>query len=175
MKTNISAGQLLAANENLRDPFFKGSVILVLSHTQDGGSIGINVAALPIADDQPFVYHIGGPVLEEVAPLLFYIDESSKYKLPGSSKWALSFVYFDEEGVLQPVDKINRSGQIYAGYAGWGSGQIDHEFDAGSWQLAHITLDELMDLPPEKRWQAAHESRQKESGSGASCNGETAE
>ena len=42
--------------------------------------------------------------------------------------------------------------RIYAGYAGWGSGQLQAEIEEGSWYVLPAQPDDLYGLHPEELW-----------------------
>jgi putative transcriptional regulator len=128
-------GQLLIAAPSLFD-YFRRAVVLVLEHTPDGAmGVVLNresetpvaeavpaLAELPGADD---LVRLGGPVAPESVVALgdFEDPEEAGTRVIGSL------------GTLDP-DSANSSLQrlrVYAGYAGWGAGQLDGEVEQGAW------------------------------------------
>jgi putative transcriptional regulator len=133
--TRSLRGQLLIAAPSLFD-YFRRAVVLVLEHTEDG-AMGVVlgresetsvVEAVPVlspfADDGEMV-HIGGPVSPESVVALGEFDdiEDAGMQVVGSL------------GTLDPESDNSslRRLRVYAGYAGWGAGQLDGELEQESW------------------------------------------
>jgi putative transcriptional regulator len=128
-------GHLLIAAPSLFD-YFRRTVVLVLEHTPDG-AMGVvlgrssetrvaeavpALAGLPGADE---LVHLGGPVAPQAVVALgdFERPEEAGTQVVGSL------------GTLDP-DRPNaslRRVRVYAGYAGWGPGQLDGELEEGAW------------------------------------------
>ena len=45
--------------------------------------------------------------------------------------------------------------RFFAGYAGWGSEQLQQEFLSGAWMAIPATVELVFDTPPEKLWSSA--------------------
>ena len=43
--------------------------------------------------------------------------------------------------------------RVFAGYAGWGSGQLEAEIDEGSWFVVPVDPVDLSDDDPERLWE----------------------
>ena len=134
-------GKLLIAAPSLFD-YFRRAVILVLEHTPDGAmGVVLNresetpvAEALPALADLPGsdgVVRLGGPVSPESVVALGHFGD------PGEA--GLRVV--GPLGTLDPeADNTSlRRLRVYAGYAGWGPGQLDGELEEGAWivQQAH--------------------------------------
>ncbi|HEY5610516.1 MAG TPA: YqgE/AlgH family protein, partial [Thermoanaerobaculia bacterium] len=144
---------LLVAMPQVLDPNFNRSVVLLLEHSTDG-SFGLVInkpleltveslaKQLSITwnglDDSPLFF--GGPVYPNVAMMLF-----------GESSAAEKFVEIapglrisEEIGTLRALasDPPSRL-RIFAGHAGWGSGQLESEIARNDWLLAPLQLDLL--------------------------------
>jgi putative transcriptional regulator len=131
-------GQLLIAAPSLFD-YFRRTVVLVIEHTPDGAmGVVLNresetrvVDAVPqlaafAADDE--LVRIGGPVApESVVALGEFADLSEA-----------GTAVLGQLGTLDP-DSANESLRrlrVYAGYAGWGAGQLDGELEQDAWLTA---------------------------------------
>jgi putative transcriptional regulator len=128
-------GQLLIAAPSLFD-YFRRAVVFVLEHN-DEGAMGVVLnrvsdtlvaeavpALADLADDEQLV-HVGGPVSPESVLALGEFDD------PGDA----STPVIGTVGVLDP-DRDNatlRRLRVYAGYAGWGPGQLEGELEQGAW------------------------------------------
>jgi putative transcriptional regulator len=128
-------GQLLIAAPSLFD-YFRRTVVLVLEHTEEGAmgvvlnrpsetTVGEAVSALaPLADDDEVV-RLGGPVSPESVVALGDFEDPDE-----ASAGVIGSV-----GLLDPdgPDPTLRGLRVYAGYAGWGPGQLDGEIEQGAW------------------------------------------
>jgi putative transcriptional regulator len=128
-------GSLLIAAPSLFD-YFRRTVVLVLEHTEDGAmgvvlnrpsetTVGEAVSALAeLADDDELV-RVGGPVSPESVVAL------GEFEDPDEAGTSL----IGDLGLLDPdaPDPVLRRLRVYAGYAGWGPGQLDGEVEEGAW------------------------------------------
>jgi putative transcriptional regulator len=140
------AGRLLIASPQLADPNFVRTVVLILQH-HDEGALGIVLnrpsdatveEALPSWAGyvgRPPVLFGGGPVGVDGALCLARLqglEEPPGWQglglrsLPG-----LGLVDLDREPV-EVTSRLERL-RIFAGYAGWGGGQLEGEIKVGGW------------------------------------------
>lgn len=141
-----TAGRLLVAEPMLGDPNFDRTVVLMIEHTSDGAlGLVLNrptdlevVEALPAwrtIVTEPAVLHVGGPVETQSGWCLARLR-------PGAAPAAFVPV-LGSLGLLElgpePGEVAERvmSARIYAGYSGWGPGQLDQELAEEAW----IVLD----------------------------------
>jgi putative transcriptional regulator len=134
-------GHLLIAAPSLFD-YFRRTVVLVIEHTEEGamGVVLNRVSEARVADAVPVLaelaeeeelVRVGGPVSpQSVVALGEFADptEAGAQVLGGL-------------GTIDPDtshDSLLRL-RVYAGYAGWGAGQLDAEIDQGAWivETAH--------------------------------------
>ena len=151
-------GKLLVASPVLADPNFARTVVLMTEHG-DEGAMGIvlnrpsDAAArelLPILDeiagDDPLF--IGGPVQPEAVVLL------AEFSDPGAAAWivvadvGLASAGTDVDDLVPAV----RRGRFYAGYSGWGPGQLEAELEQDSWIVEPPIPTELFPEDPEALW-----------------------
>jgi putative transcriptional regulator len=128
-------GQLLIAAPSLFD-YFRRAVVLVLEHTPEGAmgvvlgrSSETRVAdAVPalaeLADAEDLVY-LGGPVAPESVVALGDFGE------PGEAGLRVvgSLGTLDPDGSNDSLRRL----RVFAGYAGWGPGQLDGELEEEAW------------------------------------------
>ena len=162
----ITAGTLLIASPTLRDPNFARTVVLLCEHT-DTGSMGLvvnrptttsvadvlrGVSQLPPAEE---ILYRGGPVQQDILLVLHKLDVI----VPGAQPVAAGMALGGDmqalvdvlAGTRGPSDRI----RVYAGYAGWGEGQLEMEMATGSWFICPATAEIVFDLDPEEAWNAA--------------------
>jgi putative transcriptional regulator len=127
-------GHLLIAAPSLFD-YFRRAVVLVLEHTPEG-AMGVVLGretetrvadAVPALADLPgadeFVC-LGGPVSPEVVALGdFEHPEEAGTQVVGS------LGTLDPDGANDSLRRV----RVFAGYAGWGAGQLDDELEEDAW------------------------------------------
>ncbi|MFT4127031.1 MAG: YqgE/AlgH family protein [Gordonia sp. (in: high G+C Gram-positive bacteria)] len=145
---SIRAGTLLLAAPDLTEPTFARTVIYMIEHN-DAGSLGVVVNrvsqtavhnVMPAWTDltsAPRALYIGGPVKQDAALCLGVArpgaDLSDHPEVrPVSGRVVLVDLDADPT-LLAPVLEGVR---IFAGYAGWGIGQLESEMSQDSWLLA---------------------------------------
>src|SRR3954447_21557160 len=128
-------GHLLIAAPSLFD-YFRRTVILLLEHSEEGAmgvvlnrpsetTVGEAVSTLADLADGNELVRLGGPVSpERVAALGDYEDPAE-----AASPVAGTLGLLDPE----PPDPVLRRLRVYAGYAGWGPGQLEGEREDGAW------------------------------------------
>jgi len=162
----IKAGTLLIASPTLRDPNFARTVVLLCEHSA-AGSMGLIVnrpTATKVADVLSGVTKLppaaeilfrGGPVQPDILLVLHKVDAP----VPGAQPVAGGMALGGEMQMLVDVLAQTRAPaervRVYAGYAGWGEGQLDMEMATGSWFTYPATAEIVFDLDPEETWAAA--------------------
>jgi putative transcriptional regulator len=158
-----AAGSLLIASATLVDPNFARRVLLVLE-SNDEGSLGVILnqpaettvgeVLAPWEDlvNPPGVFFRGGPVdlnaALAVGSLVGPPDDPPLGWRPLTE--SLGLVDLDSS----PVDLLGRLGglRIYAGYSGWGAGQLDMEIAEGSWHVVPAQRSDLFSDNPDRLW-----------------------
>ncbi len=147
------AGALLVASPHLLDPNFFRTVVLILEHNEEGAvGVIINQPSTSGLDDElpdwapllaePGVVFVGGPVQPEAAVgLAEGVDGSA---VPGVGLVDLS----------APPGELSAPVRIYAGYAGWGPGQLEAELVEGGWVVARAEADDVFVVEPQDLWRA---------------------
>jgi putative transcriptional regulator len=149
------AGQLLLASPALRDPNFKRAVVLVSMHTEEGAmgvvlnrpsavTVGEAVPQLEQAVAELEPVYVGGPVQpNSIVFLAEFLDPTPA-----------GLLVFGRIGFPAPdagIDELTEATarrRVFAGYAGWGEGQLDAEIDQGDWiAQAALPEDVFTDLP----------------------------
>ena len=150
-------GQLLLASPALRDPNFARAVVLVSVHSEEGamGVVLNRPSAVTVSEAVPQLeqavagqepVYVGGPV--EPSSIVFlaeFLDPSPAGLL------VLGRIGFPApDAPIEELTEATARGRVFAGYAGWGEGQLDAEVDRGDW-IAHTALPEdvFTDVPAE--------------------------
>lgn len=150
-------GSLLISAPGLNDPNFDRTVVLVLEHDPDGalGLILNRPSATPVGEvlapwreivSEPAVVFVGGPVDENAAICLGSCRPGATSEAIQPITPTLAVVDLDADPALitHQVGHV----RIFAGYAGWGGGQLDDEVEAGGWFLVEaLPTDPFTALP----------------------------
>jgi putative transcriptional regulator len=155
------AGQLLLASPTLLDPNFSRTVVLIGVHSSEG-ALGVILnrpstvtveEAVPalggaVAGEEPV--YVGGPVQPASVVLLaeFLHPEPAGMLVVGR----IGFPAADAD--IEQLAEATARRRVFAGFAGWGEGQLDAEVDHGDW-IAHTALPEdVFTDVPEELWSA---------------------
>jgi putative transcriptional regulator len=128
-------GRLLIAAPSLFD-YFRRSVILVLEHTEEGamGVVLNRASEAEVAETVPVlaelvgdgaVVRVGGPVSPEAVVALGEFDDPSE----ASTQVVGPLGVVDPDGPRSSLRRV----RVYAGYAGWGPGQLEGEIEQEAW------------------------------------------
>ena len=157
-------GRLLVATPTLEEPTFRRTVVLMLDHGNDG-ALGI-VVNRPLEVDvaavlpawQPHVTRPGrlfqgGPVaLDSALGVVAVPGDDDEPVGVRRLIGALGLVDLDTppEIVAGGVAGL----RIFAGYAGWGSGQLEGEIESGSWYVVDAEARDPFSDTPETLWRS---------------------
>ena len=161
----LQAGRLLVATPMLQDPNFDHTVVLLLDHDDDG-SLGVVLnrpSPVPVQDilpdwhdlaAEPDVLFHGGPVGTDSALCLARLTRAD-----GQTEEPVGWRrLFEDTGIVDldtPTELVAEavSGlRIFAGYAGWGSGQLEAEVEEGSWYVLPASRSDLFGHEPGRLW-----------------------
>lgn len=157
-------GQLLLASPALFDPNFRRTVVLVTEHTEEGAAgLVLNrrsdtavVEAVPdlapLVTDEELVY-VGGPVQQEAVLCLAEFDDPDDAAII-----VLDHVGFvPGDGDFGLIAGGTRRARVFAGYAGWGPGQLEEEMEREDWIVAEPDAEDVLGPEPEELWSAVLE------------------
>ena len=164
----IRKGCLLVAAEELADPNFAHSVILVCEHGPEG-TMGLIVnrrleAAVAEILPQGFsappdlgAVHQGGPVQQDH---LLFLHGLAKSGLDVHPVCAGVFLGGDPEVLRQVLSEGPAPGflRCYLGYSGWGPGQLEAEVSGGAWVIRNASAREVFSGDGDLLWKRLLES-----------------
>jgi putative transcriptional regulator len=151
-------GNLLIAGSGLWDPNFRRTVVLVGHHDEEGAvgvvlnratEVAVNVAVPPLAElvEPGERLFIGGPVQPQSAVVVADFERPEEAEI-----LALGTIGFlPEEVGPDEVGGIRRA-RVFAGYAGWGPGQLEAELDQDSWIVEPALAADVFTSQPEHLW-----------------------
>ena len=156
-------GRLLVATPLLGDPNFERTVIFMLEDN-DEGSLGLVLnrpSPLEVTDPlpdwsrlvaAPSVVFVGGPVSR--SSVIALAAREPAYELPDEAWTAVE----GGVGVLDLTADADLIGaglaevRVFAGYAGWGEGQLAGEIDEGAWFVVDAIEGDTFTDRPEQLW-----------------------
>jgi putative transcriptional regulator len=152
-------GQLLVASPALLDPNFRRAVVLVTEHGEEGsmGLVLTRRTPAEVADAAPPLeslveegarVFVGGPVEPAAVVVL------AEFEDPADA----AAVVFEDVGFV-PADVATgdeapaiRRARVFAGYAGWGPGQLEAELEEPSWIVEPAVREDVFADDPEQLW-----------------------
>ena len=151
-------GQLLISSAGLYDPNFRHTVVLIGAHG-DEGALGVVLnrpAGVAIADAAPPLMPItgreamlyqGGPVQPDQPVLLAELSDPTLADVHVFD--AIGFL----TGELSETARIAiRRARVYAGYSGWGPGQLEDEMAADTWIVEPPRVEDVFTDDPDGLW-----------------------
>jgi putative transcriptional regulator len=163
-------GRLLVAAPDLSDPNFDGTVVLVLEH-DDEGTVGVILnRPSPLEVDEamagppggvggrswddlaspPAQVFVGGPVQPNAVIALARVRGVADPELFEPVGGSVGVIRIGEGPVPTALDLASL--RIFAGYAGWGAGQLAGELEAGAWFVVDGEDDDGFAPDPEQLW-----------------------
>lgn len=164
----LHVGDLLVASEKLGDPNFAESVVLILQHDEDQGTVGIIInrrSEVPLSRVFPDIkgagsdpVFIGGPVsLTAVQALLRLREQTEDVTHVAGDVYATGSKQMIEKSVR--AHAASSKFRLYVGYAGWAPSQLDAELQLGAWSVLTNGSRVVFDDDPDSLWsRLTHES-----------------
>ncbi|HEX4718706.1 MAG TPA: YqgE/AlgH family protein [Thermoleophilaceae bacterium] len=156
-------GSLLIAGPQLLDPNFRRTVVLVADHGEEGamGVILNRPSGMTVADAAPDLEPLigadapifaGGPVQPTSGVVLAEVAEADE---PVFGDVVLV------PGLGELADVVDGAGSIrvFAGYAGWGPGQLDGELERDDWIVEPARASDVFSEDPDGLWGAVLERK----------------
>jgi putative transcriptional regulator len=150
-------GKLIVSSPSLLDPNFRKTVVLIAHHDEEG-ALGLVLSrpsdvpaaeAVPVLDGLPGAedpVFVGGPVQPDAFMVLAQfedVDESAAPIIDG-----LGFMPADAEPGELAIKRL----RLFAGYSGWGSGQLEDELADESWIVVDAAADDAFADDPDLLW-----------------------
>jgi len=155
----------------MKDPHFERSVVLMIEHDNNEGSLGIIVnrptdlrlgqifkdmdlstSKFENNEESPVVLE-GGPVAPQLGWIIHSLDWTSSESNIIKKEAAVTASLDILKSIS--VDKGPSSYLFCLGYSGWGPGQLVNEIKTGAWLNVPFDASLLFDVPVKDRWQAA--------------------
>jgi putative transcriptional regulator len=148
-------GQLLISSPQLHDPNFRRTVVL-MTHHDDEGAMGLVLSRpseIRVADAVPELadlagagelVYVGGPVQPEAVVVLIEHESEPDLPIVGNVAFMAAGADVDE------LDAIRT--RVFAGYSGWGPGQLEDELEESSWIVVPAEPDDPFAPDPDELW-----------------------
>jgi len=158
----LEVGVVLVASPSLEDPNFKQTVVLICEYRPEGttGLILNRPTPLLLSEALPnesifkgttYTVFAGGPVLTNALLMLFRTEDA-----PSDARRVLDGVYIGGDiptaTRLITKPKPGETFRAFAGYAGWGPGQLEYEITTGAWAPVVGTTAIVFESEPERLW-----------------------
>jgi len=151
-------GKLLISSGGLYDPNFRHTVVLVGEHNAEGAlgvvlnralDVTVDQAVPPLADlvppDEPLFE--GGPVRRTSPVLLAELEDADEADIA-----VFGSVGFLVGDVPADIGSSIVRARVFAGYSGWGPGQLEAEMDEDSWIVEPALEDDVFTDAPDLLW-----------------------
>lgn len=157
----LAVGSILVASGNLADPNFAQSVVLIVEHDEDQGSLGVIInrrTDIPMTRIFPDIktapldpVFMGGPVaITAVQALLRLPAAKDQVKHVSGDLYASGSKDVIESSVRSRIAPSKF--RIYVGYAGWAPGQLEAEIGLGAWSVLASRPALVFDRDPDSLW-----------------------
>ncbi|MBW3607418.1 MAG: YqgE/AlgH family protein, partial [Actinobacteria bacterium] len=152
-------GKLIIASPKLEDPNFARTVVLVTEHSDEGAmGVVLNRPSHAVVEDAAptlegvvehgELVHVGGPVQPTAVTVLAEFDAPDR-----AAVMVLDDIGFMAAGSdLDEVAEVTRRARVFAGYAGWGPGQLDGELEREDWFVAPAGIDDIFNPDVDELW-----------------------
>jgi putative transcriptional regulator len=151
-------GHLLVAGPGLVDPNFRRTVVLVGEHGEEGAMglvlnrptpATVHEAVPPLAElvDPEELVWAGGPVQPQAIVVLGEFDEPER----AATLVIGSVGFLPAEVEPETIGTLSRT-RVFAGYAGWGPGQLENELAEESWIVEPAVPDDVFCDAPGELW-----------------------
>ena len=169
MEPESLSGRLLVATPLLGDPNFRRTVILIVEDEPEEGTLGVvlnrptEVQVGQVLESWtdlvtgPTVVFKGGPVSPNSALALALAqgdDEPLGWRSLDGSSLMSRIGLVDLEAPPELLAGGITSLRVFAGYAGWGPGQLQAEIDEGAWYVLPGEPTDAFLAEPEQLWPA---------------------
>jgi putative transcriptional regulator len=153
-------GKLLLSNASLFDPNFRKTIVLIGHHDEEGAvgvvlnrqlEVTVDEAVPPLSEIVPpgEPLFLGGPVQQQAAVVVAEFEDPSR-----AGVIAFDHIGFlPEEADHEHLEGVSRA-RVFAGYAGWGPGQLEAELEEDAWIVTAAHADDVFSAEPEHLWDA---------------------
>lgn len=157
-------GCLLISSPTLQDSNFSRTVVLLCAHDAQGSmglvlnrptNFSLSEALVGVSHPTTEKLFWGGPVQEDRVTILQRTTQGTT----SQHRIAADIEFGDEQDFLRETEgsslTTSKRFRMFAGYAGWGEGQLQEELDQCGWLIAPAAAELVFDTAPKTIWSAA--------------------
>lgn len=160
----VDPGTLLVAAPTMFDPNFRRTVVFVIDNRREGTlGVVLNRPSEIAVDDvlpswgdhvvSPQAVFVGGPVERKTALCLAALRTGeSASDVPGVIAVRGPVALVDLDADPEMLAPRVRGLRVFAGYAGWDSGQLAGEIDRGDWLIVPALPSDVLATPNRDLW-----------------------
>ncbi len=148
----LKDGCILLSHEDLMDPNFKITVVLICIYNKDGafGLVCNRPSHMPLTEvfnlDSALKslkrnIYIGGPVQQETLHIIKITDDAANHAYKMAPRVYLGGEWESLETILVEDPLKTR---LFLGYSGWSAGQLEAEISEGAWEVYNIDLEKFL-------------------------------
>lgn len=162
MKRKVEIGSLLVADAASDAGYFTQAVVLVIDHDETG-SLGICLNKVTTIDmakvlpgwselvNPPQLLFSGGPVSTDGAVCLAVVKNSGEMPL-GWRQISGDLGLLQLDTPVELAEGAYEQMRIFAGYSGWGPGQLEGELQNGLWHVVPSHPSDVFTAKPSELW-----------------------
>ena len=164
IKSNLlqaSIGRVLLSEPLMQDMYFKRSVILLIEHSINEGTVGVilnkplDVSFNELVKEGPKLdskLFLGGPVQTDNVYFIHNLGEKieKSLKITEGIYWGGDIEQVNELININVIDHTNI--RFFVGYAGWDPKQLEKELKRNNWAIANSSDDDIWKLHPKMMW-----------------------
>ena len=161
--TPIKSGQVLLSEPFMLDPNFKRSVVLIVDHTEEDGTVGFVLnketdfelsELVEDIEDFPSKVFAGGPVATTTLHYLHNVGDmlEESVKIANGIYWGGDFTalkFLIDQKLILPENI-----RFFLGYSGWTAGQLSTELDERSWIISEMDPNYLFNNKIDELWKS---------------------
>lgn len=149
----LKDGCVLLSSENLLDPNFQLTVVLICVHNNEGafGLVCNRPSHMPLSEifsntesfilSQKRKIYIGGPVQQESLHILQITDKAAENAYMIYPRVYLGGEWESLDAILQEDPVTTR---LFLGYSGWEVGQLESEIAEGAWDVYTVNCEKFL-------------------------------
>jgi putative transcriptional regulator len=140
--------------------------VLICEHSAEGALglvlnrpgaliVGETAAELAVLAGDEAVIDVGGPVQPDALLVLGEFDDASHAGMLVIESVGL----MGDASEIDDLIDVTRRVRVFAGYAGWGPGQLDAELARDDWFVAPAGVDDIFDPDADELWRRVLERK----------------
>jgi len=148
----LKDGCILLSHEDLMDPNFRITVVLICIHNKDGafGLVCNRPSHMPLSEvfnvDTALKgmrrnIYIGGPVQQDTLHIIQLTETAAEHAYNIAPNVFLGGEWESLESILTE-DSLNT--RLFLGYSGWSAGQLEAEIAEGAWEVYNVDLEKFL-------------------------------